>query len=588
MQQFNITEAESTSDAPGAMPEEIANTVRRVMCPRAKPRVRNGFVQMSAVVAEAATGEPQERDDGMISPEVAHAAVVDIRPEMSKATAFSPDELGTRRAINALLSAPSDKANGRWFAMLYGDVLRFNSDTERWFEWDGKRWLRCKDTQIERFAKMASDEMAKQAIALTLEDEKRQLLLKRACDVSNVGKWQAMLTSARSEDMMMCGVDDFNSNWYLLNCLNGTLNLKTGVLREHRREDMMTTLVPVNYDPKAKSVLWERTLEQIFATLNEATGEWVPNYETIAFFKRAIGYTLTGSTQEECFFFLYGIGRNGKGTSVAPFGVLLNQMVAIASFGMFLEDRNPNKEGATPGMASLVGARMVLASEAKRGTAFDESIVKTLTGSDKIKARELYGNPFEFTPQFKVWFQANNRPAVSASDYAFWERCKLIPYARQFEASDRDQTLKATLLLEENLEGILAWAVEGCREWQHAAEMNHGRGLGTCEAVEEGTREYQEENNHLTRWIEEQCVLHSGDGLVSDLWDNYSKSWVLDRTNRVAAAQRLNQQEFGRQLKAMGYPLKMPSKKKRVGIRLMTDGDRNRAAIKHLDAAVTQ
>jgi P4 family phage/plasmid primase-like protien len=484
----------------------------------------------------------------------------------AKQVTASLDEGGMRRAVNALLSATNDKANGRWFAALYAAKLRYNSDTDKWYAWDGKRWAKCTDTAIERYAKAASDEMATQAVSMGLDDETRQQLLRRASDCSNVKRWNAMLRSARSESDLECGVDDFNADPWLLNCENGTLDLRTGEVRPHSQADFITALVPVDFDPSVRSALWERTLEQVFA---DPSGEgYVPNLDTINFFQRAIGYSLTGNTSEECFFILYGDGRNGKGTTMEPCQALLAELAEVASFNMFLDDHRPSKDGATPGMSSLVGARMVVASEAKRGAAFDEAVVKALTGNDRIKTRELYSKPFEFKPQFKIWLMTNHLPPVSASDYAFWERCKTIPYNRKFEVADRDQTLKSRLL--NDLQGILTWAVEGCFAWQAAAKAANGKGLGTCAAVEESTRAYQADNNHLMRWLESACVIEEGAECVKIQLNESYNAWVSDRENGIDRDQRMNPTELGRALATAGFVLKMPSQKKRLGLRLQT------------------
>lgn len=454
------------------------------------------------------------------------------------------DEGAAKLAVAELLSKRNDIANGRWFVKLFASKLRYNRNRDKWYVWDGKRWRPDKGTERHKFAKAAVDELLRQAVKAPLEDERRDELISYALKCGTVKAANNMLEMAKSEDEVDCGEADFDSNPWLLNVLNGTIDLRTGELGPHRQEDFISKLVHVEYDPNANSELWEKTLLELFEG----------RQETSRYVQRAVGYSLTGDTSDECFFMLYGTGRNGKGTFIETLQALLKEYRETTPFETFLARRSSTN--ATPELAKLAGSRVVVASESAEGRAFATAQLKNLTGGDEVAARFLFQNPFTYKPQFKIWLVTNDKPMASADDYAFWERCKVVPFKHTFERGERDTTLKARL--KEELQGVLTWCVEGCRAWQ-------AEGLGTCPDVEESTREYQEENDQVAQWIADCCIV--GDGKISttaELLESYV-AWVT--ANGIPKHEWLNPTVLGRTLTKRGYS-KDRTGKKRSGIRL--------------------
>jgi putative DNA primase/helicase len=233
--------------------------------------------------------------------------------------------------------------------------------------------------------------------------------------------------------------------------------------------------------------------------------------QLISFVQRAVGYSLTGDTREQCLFILHGNGANGKSTFLEILLKLLGSHAAITSFSTFLVHQNPG----TPrnDVAKLHGARLVKATESQKQAMLDEAAVKEAVGGDTLSARFLFKEFFEFRPQFKLWLATNHRPSIHGTDDAIWRRIKLIPFERQFSGKQRDSKLREKL--ESELPGILAWAVRGCLEWQRV-------GLGTPPVVEKATLSYRQESDHYGRFLAECCTDRPRDEVSgSDLFDAY-------------------------------------------------------------------
>jgi putative DNA primase/helicase len=349
--------------------------------------------------------------------------------------------------------------------------------------WDGRRWALDSSAEVVRLAKETVRNIYREA-ADTEDSEARKATVEWARKSEKNAAIVAMMKLAESEPGVPVQPDALDADPWLLNCQNGTINLRTGELQPHRKGDLLTKLAPVEYGPAAGCPRWKQFLCEVFA----------PHPDLMDFIQRAVGYSLTGDTREECLFLLHGTGRNGKGTFIRTLCRILGDYAATADFGTFVSKRD---EGPRDDVANMKGRHFIAAQESREGAALAESIVKTLTGGDLVRARRLYENSYEFLPTHKLWLATNHRPAIKGTDPAIWSRIKLVPFEVSFEGRE-DRGLKAAL--EQELPGVLAWAVEGCLRWQED-------GLQFPDAVRQATAEYRNENDQLGRFIDDCCVV---------------------------------------------------------------------------------
>jgi putative DNA primase/helicase len=293
-----------------------------------------------------------------------------------------------------------------------------------------------------------------------------------------------MLELAKSEPETMLLPEHLDEDPFLLNVLNGTLDLRTGELRPHRREDRITKLAPVHYEKHVGAPLFARFLERI------TDG----NVELESYLCRSVGYALTGSTRQQCLEIHYGTGANGKTVFRETIRAMLGDYALTISSDTLMA-RRWAAGNATPDVARLRGARFVIASESGQRSSFAEERVKTLTGGDSICARFLYQDEIEFEPSHKLFLATNHRPRVYGTDPAIWRRIHLVPFTVTIPEPEQDKELLEKLKKE--LSGILSWAVEGCLEWQ-------ATGLRPPEAVQKATNQYQRDMDTLGLFLEEE------------------------------------------------------------------------------------
>jgi len=430
----------------------------------------------------------------------------------------------------AELAAPetenlTDLGNARRLVRHHAQDLRYCHPWDKWLIWDGRRWIQDTTGDIVRRAKHSIGALYREAAEV--EDQKeRQKLVAHALRSESDSRLRAMIHLAQSEPGIPVLPEDFDANPWLLNVENGTLDLRTGELRSHSRDDLVTKIVAAEYDETASCPQWTAFLERIMGG-NEAL---------IAYLQRVVGYTLTGDTREQCLFMLYGTGANGKSTFLETLRALFGDYGQQADFSTFLYSKDDRVRND---IARLMGRRFVAAIEADAGRRLAEVLVKQLTGGDTIAARFLFKELFEFRPSFKIFLAANHRPSIHGQDHAVWRRIRLIPFEVTIPAEERDRDLLTKLRTE--LPGILAWAVRGCVEWQH-------RGLAEPAAVLRATDEYRRDMDVLAAFLEERCVTMPGArGTSKGLYDAYC-AWCQDNAEEPVSART-----FGLRLKDKGF-----------------------------------
>ena len=402
----------------------------------------------------------------------------------------------------------TDIGNGRLFADWFKDKARYVPERKKWFVYDERVWRPDIDNiRVMEFCKDLADMLMYYAQA-TMEDES-----KREAYVEYVSKWQqrskreTILKDAKSVHPV--NWSEFDSDPMLFNCLNGTLDLNSGQFHLHNPSDLLTKLSGVAYDPHARCERWEQFGSEIM----------VKDDEKIIFLQKALGYTLTGKTNLECFFILYGPStRNGKGTCMETVVRLLGDYGKSARPETFTQKKASNGSGPSEDIARLAGARFVNVSEPDKKMQLSAALVKTLTGSDTINARFLNENSLEFKPQFKLFINTNHLPTVTDNTLFSSGRVMVIPFERHFVEHERDAGLKAELGTPESLSGILNWCLKGL-------QMLNETGLIVPGAVKEATDEYRQQSDKIGRFLAEEMEFNSSaETPTKDVYDIY-RQW---------------------------------------------------------------
>lgn len=373
----------------------------------------------------------------------------------------------------------TDLANARRLAARYGRDIRYTAAAD-WLVWDGRRWrIDEKGVAIQALAKDT---------ALAIFDElrgaaDRDALYRHARASQSKRAIEAMIYLARSEPGIPAVLTDFDGDPMLLNVVNGTLDLRSGTLRPHRREDYITRIVPIAWDERATAPTWDAFLRRVLAEDADLYG----------YVQRMVGYCLTGDTSEQVLHFLHGRGANGKSVFCEILAALLGEYAIVCSPELIM----PRRHSAIPNdIARLRGARVALMNETTQGSRFDEAKLKDLTGGDTLTGRFLHREFFDFKPTHKLVIRGNHKPAISGTDEGIWRRLRLVPFTVQIPPDEQDKRLLDKLRGE--LPGILRWAVEGCLDWQR-------RGLNPPAVVTEAVQQYREESDTLGRFIAEHC-----------------------------------------------------------------------------------
>lgn len=419
----------------------------------------------------------------------------------------------------------TDFGNAERLVARHGDDLRYCAVMAEWYAWDGQRW-RADDTgEVERRAKETARAIYGEAEA-TSDPTRRQAVAGHAVRSEAAAKIGAMISLAQSEAKVSLRAADLDVDPWALNAANGTLDLRSGELRPHRRDDLITMITPISYDPAA-------TCPTFLAFLDRVLGG---DAALVAFMRRAIGYSLTGLTTEQKLLLLYGTGANGKSTLLEALRALLGDYARHADFTTFLASRG---DSVRNDIARLRGARLVTATEMESGRALAEVAVKQVTGGDTITARKLYAEFFEFKPRFKLFLAANHKPAIRGTDHAIWRRICLVPFKVTIPPAEQDPQLGEKLLAE--LTGILAWAVQGCLEWQV-------HGLDVPATVLAATENYREEMDVIGDFLEERCALEDGATVTTrELYSAYEE-WAKNAGEKPIA-----RNAFGMRLAERGF-----------------------------------
>ena len=379
----------------------------------------------------------------------------------------------------------TDTGNAHRLQDKFGHVMRYSYNRKKWSYWDGKMWRIDETGEIKKLSDIICEDIKREGYQE--QDEKTQAdLLKFATRTASSKGKENMIKECQPLHGIPASPDDVDGYAEYLNCQNGIVNLRTGELLPHDSNFMMSKVCYAEYAADGGAPrLWMKFLDDV------TNGD----KDLQKYIQKSVGYSLTGSNREQCAYFLYGMGNNGKSTFLDTISDLLGSYSANVQPETIML-RKFSDGGALSDIARLKSARFVTSEEPTEGVRLNEGLLKQLTGGSKITCRFLYSDEFEYTPEFKIWIATNHKPVIRGTDVGIWRRIKLIPFEVNIPADKVDKNLKYKLRKE--FPQILKWAVDGCRLW-----IEEGMDEPAC--VQDAVKEYKQEMDLLAGFLE-QCV----------------------------------------------------------------------------------
>jgi putative DNA primase/helicase len=362
--------------------------------------------------------------------------------------------------------------------------------------------------------------------ALAINDKQaRENAERHARNSESAKSITAMLTCAEYQEGIPVLADQLDRDPYLLNCLNGTLNLRSGLRRKHRREDLITKLVHFDFDPQTKCPLFLEFLYRIMGASSDASlAELERASRLVSYLQKCFGYSLTGDVSEKVLFILFGSGNNGKTTLLEAIRFVIAEYSTQVLIDSLMRYHSRESNASLADLADLRGARLATTSEAEEGQRLAVGKLKYLSqGMGKIKTCRKYENPMEFTATHKLFLDANHKPVIQGAEKAVWNRLKPIPFTVTIPDDEIDKGMLEKLKGE--APGILAWQVEGCQRWK-------SEGLGDPPEVAEASAAWRAESDRFPAFLEEKCVLSKTEWVrIRELWSAYL-SWCAENHER--------------------------------------------------------
>lgn len=463
-----------------------------------------------------------------------HVAGIDIAEILASAELLTPGD----EAINASLAddAPiripvvdedlhlTDLGNSRLLVRTAGKDLRWCGAMPGtgWMTWTGSRWQPDKTKRVVRATARLADTWREMAPAentdavLDLEEQKKQkrraAVLKHATSCESAKSIRSTIELASAHADVVLTRDVFDASPWHFNTPEATYDLHALTRYPPRRSDYITRMAGADL-ADAGCPVWTSFLNRVMAG----------DAEMVSFLQRAAGYSMTGRTDEQCLFILYGTGRNGKGTFVNTIRKVLGDYAQWTPISTFV-GRRPDQQ--TNDLAALAGARMVLCAEPKAGAELDEAMIKLVTGGDTVTARFLNQEFFDYVPAFKAWMQTNHRPVIKGVDEGIWSRLRMVPFTVTIPKGERDPLLGDKIAAE--LPAILRWCLEGLKEWRRI-------GLAPPKSVIDANEEYRSDMDILADFVTDKCVLGDGEhelnGMLYAGYVEWAKSSGLNPTS---------------------------------------------------------
>lgn len=465
--------------------------------------------------------------------------------DTSLAIAFFKDgKVGISDEVKKKAYDATDTGNAHRLYDKFGNILKYSYNRRRWYFWTGKAWTIDESGEVKKLADEICEDLKKEAYTIADEDL-QEAALKFAKRTAGSTPKENMIKECQHLEDIPASPEDFDAYADFLNCQNGVVNLRNGELMPHDSRLMLSKITNCEYDTKKrKPKRWLQFLDEI-TNGDKALQEYI---------QRSVGYSISGSNKEQCAYFLYGMGNNGKSTFLDTIADMLGDYASNAQPDTLMLQSKVGSlgGGANSDIARLKSARFVTCEEPTEGVRLNEGLLKQLTGGSKVTCRFLYGDEFEYTPEFKIWVATNHKPVVRGTDVGIWRRIKLIPFEVNIPKEKVDKNLKYKLRQE--FPQILAWAVEGCMKWQ-------AEGLQEPESVLEATKDYKQEMDLIAGFIE-QCVMINYDSdekvMGADLFAIY-RAWAKANNEWEMTAKRFGMEivkklpEKGRDGKGIFY-----------------------------------
>lgn len=396
------------------------------------------------------------------------------------------------------------------FVARYKHILRYDViRSKEWFAWNGSYWeldrslfMMSARRFLQEMARDIKKAWIRRDLALTphsaTREEKKRIIkaaIKKSAKIRqrllSKRTIEAVISLAKHDPAVIVTTDQWDNNNWLLNTPDGTVDLKTGVVRPHDHRDYMQYTCRVSVDYTQEPTQWIEFLHQTFASDNGSQ-------DMVDYIQRVLGYCLTGDTTEHALFYAWGKGQNGKTTVIETVSYILNDYAVESPPQVFVTGNEGRHE---TDLARLHGARLVSSDELPHGQVWDTSKLKRLTGGGRIAARFMYTNHFQFIPRLKLFIAGNDKPKIKQLDDGIRRRLHFIPFINKVPDHLKDKSLPAKL--QEEAPAILAWMIEGCLKWQQ-------RGLDAPELVRKETAKYLNAQDDISTWLDECCMREPG------------------------------------------------------------------------------
>ena len=434
----------------------------------------------------------------------------------------------------------TDTGNAHRLYDRFGDVLKYSHNRKKWYFWNGKQWRVDESGQIKRLADEICMDLKEEAFTVP-DEELQQQALKFANKTAGSKPKENFIKECQHLYDIPVNLDEFDKYKDYLNAQNGIINLRNGELLQHNSQYMSSKICNCDYDVDHKKP------EKWLKFLDDITNGSKPLQDYI---QKCVGYSISGSNREQCVYFLYGLGNNGKSTFLDTLADMLGDYAANTQTDTIMAQSKVGSAngGANTAIARLKSIRFVTSEEPSQGVHLNEGLLKQLSGGSKVTCRFLYGEEFEYEPEFKLWLATNHKPIIRGTDVGIWRRIKLIPFEVNISKERIDKNLKYKLRQE--FPQILAWAVEGCIRWQT-------EGIDEPTEVSEATKDYKQEMDLIASFVE-QCIVIDYDNteriLANELFSIY-RAWAKANGEYEMSAKR-----FGMEL-AKKVPEKVKTSK---------------------------